>query len=385
MDAIRTSGLTELAQLAAAALDTPIAAINLIDEHEICVVAGVNVAAGTTFARAGSFCDEVMTTRAPLVVPDSLRDRRFVDAPQAVSQGIRFYGGWPLLAEGSVPLGTISAADHRPRRIGPAERRTMELLAQHAIAHLRDSGGLAVPEPQLERVELAGPEVGGIDVERLRDDFIALVSHEVRTPLAAIQGYVEMLLDDLSLVEPQHRRFADSIGSNVQRLVRLIDQLLLTASATGGALSLRQERVELGSLTAEVLDQVRPLATTAGVHLEMRRAASTWVDGDRALLGQAVDNLVRNGVRFTAPGGRVDVTVTPGPATVEIVDTGVGIPTEEQARVFDRFFRGAYAEMHAVPGAGLGLALVKAVAEAHGGRVRLSSSPGAGTRVALSL
>jgi signal transduction histidine kinase len=267
----------------------------------------------------------------------------------------------------------------------------MELLAQHVTAHLRTAGGLpatlSVPGPRAHTpaTEVDLGDVGGIDVERLRDDFIALVSHEVRTPLASIQGYVEMLLDDLPLVEPQHRRFADSIGANVHRLVRLIDQLLLTASATGGALSLRQERVELGSLTAEVLDQVRPLAASAGVHLAIRRAGPAWLDGDRALLAQALDNLVRNGVRFTPPGGRVDVMVTPAPLTVEIVDTGVGIPADEQGRVFDRFFRGAYAQMHAVPGAGLGLALVKAVAEAHGGRVRLSSAPGLGTRVALSL
>src|SRR6185369_1710984 len=105
----------------------------------------------------------------------------------------------------------------------------------------------------------------------------------------------------------------------------------------------------------------------------------------RALLTQAVDNVVRNGVRYTAAGGRVDIRVTGAPLAVEVVDTGVGIPYDEQGRVFDRFFRGAHAELHAVPGAGLGLALVKAVTEAHGGQVRLSSAPGVGTRVTLTL
>jgi signal transduction histidine kinase len=383
MDAIVNDGLTELVQLAAAALDTPIAAVSLVDEQEVHVVAGVQLAAGARFSRDGSFCHEVVSSSAPLVVPDSLRDRRFANAPQAVAQGIRFYGGWPLLVDGLPPLGTICAADHRPRRLSLPERRTMELLAGLASARLRTPVPASLPEPLPPVDEPVA--VDGVMVERLRNDFVALMSHEVRTPLASIQGYVEMLLDDLPLVEPQHRRFADSIGANVQRLVRLIDQLLLTASATGGTLSLRHERVELGALTADMLETVRPLAATAGVQLNVRLAGPVWLDGDRALLGQAVENLVRNGVRFTAPGGRVDVTVKTAPVTVEIVDTGVGIPAEEQARVFDRFFRGAYAEMHAVPGAGLGLALVKAVAEAHGGRVRLSSAPGVGTRVALVL
>jgi signal transduction histidine kinase len=387
MDAIVHTGLTELAQLAAAALDTPMAAVNLVDEHEVHVATSVHLGSGVRFPRAGSFCHEVVATGAPLVVPDSLRDRRFADAPQAVAQGIRFYGGWPLVVDGLPPLGTICAADHRPRRLSQPERRTMELLAGLASARLRAAGSVPPVEVSLPEVPpvVEPVAVDGVVVERLRNDFIALMSHEVRTPLASIQGYVEMLLDDLPIVEPQHRRFADSIGANVQRLVRLIDQLLLTASATGGILSLRHERVELGALTEDVLEAVRPLAATAGVQLNVRLAGPAWLDGDRALLGQAVDNLVRNGVRFTAPGGRVDVTVKAAPVSVEIVDTGVGIPADEQARVFDRFFRGAYAEMHAVPGAGLGLALVKAVVEAHGGRVRLSSAPGVGTRVALVL
>lgn len=348
--------LTELAHLASTALDTPVAALHLVDDREVRVLAAVGEPAGTVYPRRETVCDEVVRRGAPVVLAD-LDGSRFAGKPL----GVRFYAGLPLrLDEHAVPVATFCVMDHRTRRFGRAQRRTLELLARQAAALLRPPAPVA---------------------ERLRDDFVALMSHEVRTPLASIQGYVEMLLDELPLVDARHHRFAGSIHANVERLVRLIDQLLLTASAVAP----RRERVELRALTAEVIEAVRPSASSAGVELVQRDAGPAWLDGDRALLVQAVDNVVRNGVRFTPAGGKVDVLVTGAPTAVEVVDTGVGIPYGEQARVFDRFFRGAYAEMHAVPGAGLGLALVKAVTEAHGGQVRLTSAPGSGTRVTLTL
>jgi signal transduction histidine kinase len=355
--------LTHLAELAASALDAPVATVNLVDEREVLTVAGVGMPAGIAYPHELTVCADTVAGGVPVVLGDLARTRYGASAI-VVEQQLRFYAGWPLHLDGSpTPSGTLCVMDRRPRRLGPAQRRTLDLLAGEAAARL---GRIARP------------------AEQLRDDFIALISHEVRTPLASIQGYLELLLDDLPMVETHHRRFAGSIQTNVERLVRLIDQLLLTATATGGDLVLRRERVDLRGLTATVIDGVRPLADSGRVTLVQRDAGPAWVDADRALLTQAVDNVVRNGVRYTAPGGRVDIRVTGAPLTVEVVDTGVGIPYDEQARVFDRFFRGAHAEFHAVPGAGLGLALVKAVAEAHGGQVRLSSAPGVGTRVTLT-
>jgi signal transduction histidine kinase len=352
--------LTELARLASTALDAPVAAVHLVDDREVRVLAAVGAPAGGVFPRAQLMCDEVISRGEVLVLPD-VGGSRFAGNPL----GARFYAGLPLrVDELAAPVATFCVMDHRARRLGGAQRRTLELLARQAAVLLRPPA----------------PAAG-----QLRDDFIALVSHEVRTPLASIQGYVEMLLDELPVVDARHRRFAGSIHANVDRLARLIDQLLLTATASAGSLDLRRERVELRALTAEVIASVRPLASSAGVELVQRDAGPAWLNGDRTLLVQAVDNVVRNGVCFTPAGGKVDVSVTGAPAAVEVVDTGVGIPYGEQARVFDRFFRGAYAQLHAVPGAGLGLALVKAVAEAHGGQVRLTSAPGSGTRVTLVL
>jgi signal transduction histidine kinase len=358
--------LTQLAELAASALDAPIAAINLVDDREVLTVAGVGVSAGVASPRELAVCAGTVAGSVPVIISDLARTP-YGSYSTVVEQQLRFYAGWPLhLGGATAPSGTLCVMDRRPRRLSPAQKRTLDLLAGEASARL------------VRRMPGAEP------AEQLRDDFIALISHEVRTPLASIQGYLELLLDDLPVVEPRHRRFASSIQTNVERLVRLIDQLLLTATATGGDLVLRRERIDLRALTTAVIDGVRPLADSGGVTLVAHDAGPAWFEGDRALLTQAVDNLVRNGVRYTAAGGHVDVTVTGAPVTVEVVDTGVGIPYDEQGRVFDRFFRGGHAELHAVPGAGLGLALVKAVAEAHGGHIDLASTPGLGTRVALA-
>jgi signal transduction histidine kinase len=365
MDATLAARLRELSQLAAAVIDTPLAAVTSVTDREVRVLAGVGVETGLTVPAVYSACPDVVRRNTPVVHGDLRRAKCLASSPLVTRAGMRFYAGWPLIGDGQQAIGTLCVLDRRPRRLNAAQRRALALLAQQVAALLANEGR------------------GDLVADRLRDDFVALVSHEVRTPLAAIRGYVELLLDDLP-DSPRHLRFAASIESNVDRLVRLIDQLLLTATATGGGLVLKREPVDLDALAVAAVDEIRPLADAAGVKLLHRCVGPhRELHADRSLLTQAVDNLLRNGVRFTPTGGEVELLVGGNPATLEVVDTGVGIPASERERVFDRFYRGGYAQMHAVPGAGLGLALVKAVTEAHGGRVELDSEPGTGTRVAL--
>jgi signal transduction histidine kinase len=225
--------------------------------------------------------------------------------------------------------------------------------------------------------------------ERAKDEFFALVSHELRTPLTSIIGYVQLVLDDEALGSDA-QRFLEIVERNAQRLLRLVGDMLFVAQVEAGRLSLHHEPVVLHGVLADSLDAARPAAERLGVTLELVVEPGSGPDtviGDRDRLAQALDNLISNALKFCARGDVVTVhrTRADGQAIVEVIDTGDGIPDIEQQQVFDRFHRSATAIDRGVPGAGLGLAVVKTVVEAHDGTVELHSAVGEGTTVRVAL
>ena len=229
------------------------------------------------------------------------------------------------------------------------------------------------------------------EAERLKDEFFALVSHELRTPLTSIIGYLELVLDDSDELDPETRRFLEVVERNAKRLLRLVGDMLFVAQVEAGRLSLETQAVDLGVVASESVEAARPAAERAGVTLALDVDAAPTVHGDRDRFGQMLDNLVSNALKFTPAGGRVTVhlsvlrdTAHPG-AVLEVTDTGAGIPAGEQGRLFERFFRSSAAMAAAIPGVGLGLTIVKTIAEAHGGSVSLSSAEGRGTTVRIDI
>jgi PAS domain S-box-containing protein len=223
-------------------------------------------------------------------------------------------------------------------------------------------------------------------VDRMKDEFIALVSHELRTPLTSICGYLELLGADLG---EEHAETIDVIERNSHRLLRLVEDLLLTAQVSAGTLALEEGDVDLDELVRHAVTAAAPAAAAREIELSCRcdSALHVQVRGDRVRLGQVVDNLVANALKFTQPGGHVDVVAERHHDVVRIAvaDTGRGISEEELARVFDRFFRTEQTERDAIPGAGLGLAIARAIVEGHGGRIDVQSAPGAGTTFTIEL
>jgi signal transduction histidine kinase len=228
------------------------------------------------------------------------------------------------------------------------------------------------------------------EAERLKDEFFALVSHELRTPLASIIGYLEVLIEedaDDGLDRDERRRFHGVLERNARRLERLVGDLLFVANLEQGMLTLQPASVDLASLARDALEVARPFAEREGVSLTLDCEALPSVVGDPGRLGQGLDNLIHNAVKFTPNGGRVEVRLERcgDRALIEVRDTGVGIPVAEQARLFERFFRASTATERAVPGVGLGLAIVKAIAEAHGGAIAVESEIGRGSVFRLEL
>jgi signal transduction histidine kinase len=223
--------------------------------------------------------------------------------------------------------------------------------------------------------------------ERAKDEFFALVSHELRTPLTSIIGYVQLVLEDEALGSDA-QRFLQIVHRNGQRLLRLVGDMLFVAQVESGRLELDREPVSLRAIVTESVDAARPAAEPQGVALTLDvDDEPDVVTGDRDRLAQALDNLIANALKFSTRDATVTVRLRHDEpwAVIEVIDTGDGIPTVEQEHLFDRFARSETAIERGVPGAGLGLAVVKTVAEAHGGRVDLHSAPGEGTTVRMRL
>jgi PAS domain S-box-containing protein len=217
------------------------------------------------------------------------------------------------------------------------------------------------------------------ELDRLKDEFVALVSHELRTPLTSIRGYLELISEDANLTEEQ-QTFVETIDRNAQRLQRVVGDLLFVAQVEAGKLTLEQGAVDMNTMVEEAVQAAQPSADAKSISLRIELGVLPVIRGDRARLAQVLDNFVSNAIKFTPTGGRVSVTTCALPGEIEIIvsDTGMGIPANELPLLFQRFFRAERATSGAIPGTGLGLAIAKAIVTGHGGRIRVESTEGAG-------
>ncbi len=225
------------------------------------------------------------------------------------------------------------------------------------------------------------------ELDRMKDEFVALVSHELRTPLTSIRGYLELLLEDAGGFEQTHTDWLSVIDRNSERLLCLVEDLLLKAQVNAGKVTLTVKEIDVAAIVEHSVDTGAPVATARGIALVSVTDTVPPVAADPVRLGQVIDNLISNALKFTPAGGRVEVRASEraGWARIEVADTGMGISPVEQERLFERFYRTAQAQTDAVPGVGLGLSIAKAIVEAHGGTLSCESVEGAGTTFAIEL
>ncbi|HZR96357.1 MAG TPA: HAMP domain-containing sensor histidine kinase [Gaiellaceae bacterium] len=227
-----------------------------------------------------------------------------------------------------------------------------------------------------------------VEADRVKDEFVALISHDLRTPLTSVMGYIELALDD-DLEPPldaERRGYLDVVSRSSQRLLRLVDDLLFVARLQAGRLDLTPTALDLRELAHQAAEEARRRASAKGVELVFEGNGPVRVDADKGRMFQLLDNLVSNAIKFTPEGGRVEVAVSAnGSAVLEVRDTGIGFTEEEAARVFDRFFRTDAAVDGQVPGTGLGLYIAQAITEAHGGRITAAPRSGGGAVFRIEL
>jgi two-component system phosphate regulon sensor histidine kinase PhoR len=226
-------------------------------------------------------------------------------------------------------------------------------------------------------------------VDRVKSDFVATVSHELRTPLTSVTGYIEMLLDrDLGPLSREQEGALDTVSRNATRLQDLIEDLLTLSAIEAGTFTTVAVPTNLLDIIARAAEDAAPAVASKGLTLTTALpAGGLAVSGDASQLTQVITNILSNAVKFTLPGGQVQVTaVVDGEwAIVSVADTGIGIPDADKKDLFTRFFRASNATKRAIPGTGLGLAIVQTIIAGHGGQMTLESQEGIGTTVSVRL
>jgi len=279
-------------------------------------------------------------------------------------------GGWFLAGRALGPIDRIARA---------AERIGADDLSRRL--------NLCLPDDELGRLARAFDAM----IARLEDAFerqkrfTADASHELRTPLGVIRAQSELALSQPRSPE-YYTRTLGSIHDEAGRLTRLAEHLLVLARADAGETLDRQE-VDYQDLVAEVGASVAPRARAAQIHFSVQLDECAPIRGDETWLKQLLLNLLDNAIRHTSAGGRVTLSLCAAPdgAVVQITDTGAGIAPEHLPRIFERFYRADEARSRTTGGAGLGLAICRWIASAHGGTLSIESEPGVGTSVRVWL
>ncbi|HZT38712.1 MAG TPA: ATP-binding protein [Bryobacteraceae bacterium] len=248
------------------------------------------------------------------------------------------------------------------------ERYTAELAAKNQE--------LAVRNREIERAD------------RLKSEFLASMSHELRTPLHTIIGFTELLLEQVEgPLTPRQQRFLTHIYNDSRHLLELINDILDLSKIEAGRVELKLEWFDLAALIEEAVASVRPLADNKQLQLSLDLPPALNMRGDRVRVREILSNLLSNAIKFTPEGGRIAVSAASEDPLVRfaVQDTGVGIPPEEHASIFDKFHQVGATTKGVREGTGLGLAITKRLVEMHAGTITVQSEPGRGSRFSVTL
>ncbi len=240
-----------------------------------------------------------------------------------------------------------------------------------------------IPYPELEPFarKIKEQQVRTRENERMRREFTANVSHELKTPLTSISGYAEMIENGMAKPEDV-KDFAGKIHNEAGRLISVIGDIIQLGEIEEPG-EVEMTRVNIAEIAGETVDSLSFTAERAGVHLAFAGRSDCYIEGNRDMLGELMYNLCDNAIRYNRQGGTVQVTTAADDSFVVLTvsDTGIGIPSEFQQRIFERFYRVDRSRSKQTGGTGLGLAIVKHIAIKHGADIDVDSAEGKGTTI----
>src|SRR5207302_6986492 len=257
-----------------------------------------------------------------------------------------------------------------------------------ALERLRERERSARADAEQAQMLLAMQNDQLVEADKLKDEFVALISHDLRTPLTSIIGYVELSLEDVEPpLDDERRSYLQVVSRSSERLLRLVDDLLFVARLQAGRLVLTRSELDLCLIAEQAAEEARPRAEGKEIMLEFSGGSPVTLYADKGRLFQLLDNLVSNAIKFTPAGGHILVRATSDEAgaVLEVSDTGIGLGPGEAKLVFDRFFRSSRVVAQQVPGTRLGLFIARAIVEAHEGTIAVSDRDGGGPTFRVQL
>jgi PAS domain S-box-containing protein len=225
-----------------------------------------------------------------------------------------------------------------------------------------------------------------LELERRKDEFISMASHELKTPITTLKGFTDLLLRKFKRQGMQEEvPMLTRMDAQIKRLTRLIDELLDASKAQAGQLVYEEEPVDLAALLQETVEVLQPTSSTHT--LIVRETTHAMVMGDKDRLGQVLTNLISNAIKYSPQANQVDLAITTSDKTVmlRIRDDGIGIPKAHQKHIFDRFYRARDPHSKAFPGLGIGLYIAHEIVKRHGGEITVESEEGKGSTFVVSL
>jgi signal transduction histidine kinase len=274
------------------------------------------------------------------------------------------------------------------------ERDYVPIFVHHEYrGHLwlfRDISGQARNEAQWTQLLATQREENRrlVELDHAKASFLAEISHELRTPLTSILSFTELLRDGVGQDDPNEQvEFLDVIRRNADRLLRLVDDLLLLDRAETGVLPLEWDAFDVPSVVEAAVATFAPQAEAKRISLESDLGEGLLIAGDAQRIAQLVDVLLSNALKFTPEGGQVTVRATPSDDHwfISVTDTGIGVPAGERESSFERFYRASNARAARIPGSGLGLSVARAIARLHGGDISISDSDAGGAVLLVAL
>jgi PAS domain S-box-containing protein len=293
----------------------------------------------------------------------------------------------PMIAQGKI-LGVLATSTiNPPRQFTQADLQLATALADRAALAIENARLYEQERVLRQRLEALNRLIQ--EVNRRKSEFVTLVSHELKTPLTSMTGYIELLLEEQGgPLAQRQREWLGIIGDNADRLIMLIDDLLDIARIEAGRIELKRTPLDLVPLIQEVAHALRPQIEGKGQWLTLELAeALPAVAGDADRVRQILTNLLANALKYTPAGGCITITARgdAGCVRIAIQDTGIGVAPEDQAQLFTPFFRAQKDATQGVGGTGLGLAITQALVELHGGTITVTSVPGQGSTFSFTL
>lgn len=351
--------------IAAKLFATPIALVSLVDEDRIWFKSKYGLDADQ-IDRAPGLCASAIMHPDVYVVKNAAEDARTLSNPLvAGSMGFRFYAAAPLTTHDGFQLGTLCIIDKEPREF----TNEQETLLQHLAAIVMDE-----MELRLDALRAAARQ----------NEFLALASHELRTPIGMAKAYLELAADELTNKDSELARYVHKADVAIDKITKLITDLLDVSRIDHGKLMLRVAEFDFDALVTETVESVDPITPTHA--LRVRGHTGRLVKGDKEKIQQVLINLLTNAVKYS-PGKAdvsIDLSCSPDEVMVAVRDYGIGIAPEHLDKVFHRFHREQRAQEY-FPGLGVGLYIAAEITKEHHGRLWAESVPGAGSVFHFSL